>query len=191
MGREIRYEKPKNNQIKGITEVLDNKFNLQLQYMNSDLLDSKVNESDFYNMLKYSIASYKNLEGILIGDDQALEFYLKYKEDLFKDIPVSFFGVENKKNIQKALSYKNVAGVREVESLDSTIELIKKYHRNVENIIFIDSSNRVRNEFETNKENNLKYGNLNFDWIITNNIIYEDFVHQLKKLEENSAIISL
>ena len=180
-----------NNQIKGITEVLDNKFNLQLQYMNSDLLDSKVNESDFYNMLKYSIASYKNLEGILIGDDQALEFYLKYKEDLFKDIPVSFFGVENKKNIQKALSYKNVAGVREVESLDSTIELIKKYHKNVENIIFIDGSNRVRNEFETNKENNLKYGNLNFDWIITNNIIYDDFVHQLKKIEENSAIISL
>ena len=180
-----------NNQIKGITEVLDNEFNLQLQYMNSDSLDNKVNESDFYNMLKYSIASYKNLEGLLIGDDQALEFYLKYKEDLFKDIPVSFFGVENKKNIQKALSYKNVAGVREVESLDSTIELIKKYHKNVENIIFIDSSNRVRNEFETNKENNLKYGNLNFDWIITNNIIYDDFVHQLKNIKENSAIISL
>lgn len=32
----------------------------------------------------------KNLEGILIGDDDALEFYLKYKEDLFKDIPASF-----------------------------------------------------------------------------------------------------
>ena len=69
--------------------------------------------------------------------------------------------------------------------------MIKKYHKNVENIIFIDSSNRVRNEFETNKENNLKYGNLNFDWIITNNIIYDDFVHQLKNIKENSAIISL
>jgi len=180
-----------NDQIKGINEVLGNKFNVQLQYMNSELLDSKVNESDFYNLLKYSIASYKNLEGILIGDDEALDFYLKYKEDLFKDIPVSFFGVNNKSNIEKALTYKNVAGVREVESLDSTLELIKKHHKNVENIIFIDNNNKARKEFETNKENNLKYGNLNFDWIITNNILYDDFVYKLKNLEENSAIISL
>ena len=158
------------DQIEGIESVLEDEFSLKIQYMNVESFDNKVNERDFYNSLKRNISTYKNLEGILIGDDEALDFYLKYKEDLFKDIPVSFFGVENKKKIQKALSYKNVAGVREVESLDSTIELIKKYHKNVENIIFIDGSNRVRNEFETNKENNLKYGNLNFDWIITNNI---------------------
>ena len=141
-----------NQQVKGISEALGNEFNLQAQYMNSESLDSKVDEGDFYNLLKYSIASYKNLEGILIGHDKALDFYLKYKEDLFKDIPVSFFGVSDKKNIQKALSYKNVAGVKRVESLDSTIELIKKHHKNVENIIFIDNDNRVKNEFETNKK---------------------------------------
>ena len=69
-----------NDQIKGINEVLRNEFNVQLQYMNSELLDSKVNESDFYNLLKYSIASYKKLEGILIANDEALDFYLKYKD---------------------------------------------------------------------------------------------------------------
>ena len=70
-------------------------------------------------------------------DDDALEFYLKYKEDLFKDIPASFFGIYDKKNIERALKYKNVAGVREVESLDQIIELIRKHHKNVENIVFI------------------------------------------------------
>ena len=179
------------DQIKGINEVLRNKFNLQLQYMNSELIDSKVNESNFYNLLKYSIESYKDLEGILIGDDEALDFYLKYKEDLFKDIPVSFFGVSNKSNIEKALSYKNIAGVRERVSLESTIELIKKYHKNVKNIILIDNSNEIRNELETNKEKNLKYSNLNFDWIITNGITHDDFIYKLKSIEKNSAIISL
>ena len=180
-----------NDQIKGINEVLRNRFNLQLQYMNSESLDSKVNESDFYNLLKYSIASYKNLEGILIGDDEAFDFYLKYKQDLFKDIPVSFFGVSDKKNIQKGLSYKNVAGVREVVSLDSTIELIRKHHKNVENIIFIDNDSKVKNEFKINEENKFKYDNLNFEWMITNNIIYDDFLNKLKNIEENSAIVSL
>ena len=84
-----------------------------------------------------------------------------------------------------------MAGVRRVESLDSTIELIEKHHKNVENIIFIDNDNKVKNEFETNKENDLKYDNFNFDWIISNNIIYDDFIHKLKNIEKNSAIISL
>ena len=37
----------------------------------------------------------------------------------------------------------------------------------------------------------LKYSNLNFEWIITNDIVSDEFVHELKKVEENSAIISL
>ena len=106
------------DQVEGIKDTLGDEFNLQVQYMNAKSFSDKVDESDFYNLLKYSIAIYKNLEGILIGDDDALEFYLKYKEDLFKDIPASFFGIYDKKNIERALKYKNVAGVREVESLD-------------------------------------------------------------------------
>ena len=179
------------DQVKGIKDTLGDEFNLQVQYMNAKSFSDKVDESDFYNLLKYSIASYKNLEGILIGDDDALEFYLKYKEDLFKDIPASFFGIYDKKNIERALKYKNVAGVREVESLDQIIELIRKHHKNVENIVFIDNDNRVKNEFEASEENALKYSNLNFEWIITNDIVSDEFVHELKKVEENSAIISL
>ena len=131
------------DQVKGIKDTLGDEFNLQVQYMNAKSFSDKVDESDFYNLLKYSIASYKNLEGILIGDDDALEFYLKYKEDLFKDIPASFFGIYDKKNIERALKYKNVAGVREVESLDQIIELIRKHHKNVENIVFIDNDKLV------------------------------------------------
>ena len=178
------------DQVKGIKYTLGDEFNLQVQYMNAKSFSDKVDESDFYNLLKYSIASYKNLEGILIGDDDALEFYLKYKEDLFKDIPASFFGIADKKNIERALKYKNVAGVREIESLDKIIELIRKYHKNVENIILIDNDNRVKNEFEANEGNALKYGNLNFEWIITSDIVSDDFVYELEKIEESSAIIS-
>ena len=49
----------------------------------------------------------------------------------------------------------------------------------------------MKNEFEASEENALKYSNLNFEWIITNDIVSDEFVHELKKVEENSAIISL
>ncbi len=179
------------DQIDGIESVLEDEFNLQIQYMNSESFDNKVNESDFYNLLKYNITTYKNLEGILIGDDEALDFYLKYKEDLFKDIPTSFFAISNMGNIEKALTYKNVSGVREVKSLNQIIELISNYHKNTENIVFIDKNNEIKNYFENNKEEFLKYNDLNFEWIITKDTISHDFLSELKKIKENSAIISL
>ena len=178
------------DQIKGIETVLGDKYNLQVQYMNCTSDNSRVDESNFYNLLKYSISSYKNLEGILLGDDEALEFYIKYKDDLFKDIPVSFFGMSNEKNINTAIKFDNVVGVKEKESLDETIKLIENYHKNVENIILIDNDYRVINSFYNNKDY-LKYDNFNFKNLITKEFNIDEFKNKLDHIDKNSAIISL
>ena len=178
------------DQIKGIETVLGDEYNLQVQYMNCKSDNNRVNESDFYNLLKYSISSYKNLEGILLGDDYALEFYIKYKDDLFKDIPVSFFGMSNEENINTAIKFDNVVGVREKESLDETIKLIQNYHKNVENIILIDNDYRVINSFYDNKEH-LKYNSFNFKNLVTKEFNIDDFKNKVANINKNSAIISL
>ena len=178
------------DQIKGIETALGDKYNLQVQYMNCTSDNSRVDESNFYNLLKYSISSYKNLEGILLGDDEALEFYIKYKDDLFKDIPVSFFGMSNEKNINTAIKFDNVVGVKEKESLDETIKLIENYHKNVENIIIIDNDYRVINSFYNNKDY-LKYDNFNFKNLITKEFNIDEFKNKLDHIDKNSAIISL
>ena len=178
------------DQIKGIETVLGDEYNLQVQYMNCTSDNNRVDESDFYNLLKYSISSYKNLEGILLGDDYALEFYIKYKDDLFKDIPVSFFGMSNEENINTAIKFDNVVGVREKESLDETIKLIQNYHKNVENIILIDNDYRVINSFYDNKEH-LKYNSFKFHNLVTKEFDIENFKNEIANIDNNSAIISL
>ena len=55
--------------------------------------------------------------------------------------------------------------------------------KDTEKIVFIDNDNRVKNEFEASEDNALKYSNLNFEWIITNDIVSDEFVHELKKVE--------
>ena len=101
------------DQVKGIESALGDDYNLQVQYMNSTSDNYRVDENNFYNLLKYSLSTYKHLEGIILGDDDALEFYIKYRDDLFKDIPVSFFGISNEENINTAIKFDNVVGVRE------------------------------------------------------------------------------
>ena len=178
------------DQVKGIETALGDKYNLQVEYMNCISDNSCVDEKDFYNLLKYNISTYKYLEGILLGDDEALEFYIKYKDDLFKDIPVSFFGMSNDENINTAIKFDNVVGVKEKESLDEVIKLIQSYHKNVENIILIDNDYRVISSFYDNKEN-LKYDNFNFKNLVTKDLSIDDFKNEVANIDENSAIINL
>lgn len=178
------------DQVKVIETALGDKYNLQVEYMNCISDNSCVDEKDFYNLLKYNISTYKYLEGILLGDDEALEFYIKYKDDLFKDIPVSFFGMSNDENINTAIKFDNVVGVKEKESLDEVIKLIQSYHKNVENIILIDNDYRVISSFYDNKEN-LKYDNFNFKNLVTKDLSIDDFKNEVANIDENSAIINL
>ena len=178
------------DQVKGIESALGDDYNLQVQYMNSTSDNYRVDENNFYNLLKYSLSTYKHLEGIILGDDDALEFYIKYRDDLFKDIPVSFFGIINEENINKVIKFDNVVGVREKESLDEIIKLIQNYHKNVENIILIDNDYRVINSFYDNK-GHLKYNDFNFENLVTKEFNIDDFKNEISNINKNSAIISL
>ena len=123
-----------NDQVDGIVDGLGENINLHTEYMNSNIIGNEENEKEFYNLLKYNISNYKTVESIIVGDDDALEFVIKYRNDIFKDIPIVFLGVENTKLIQESLKYNLVSGVRESESLGANIELIARFHKNVKKL---------------------------------------------------------
>ncbi|WP_092924038.1 hypothetical protein [Romboutsia hominis] len=121
----------------GIVSGLGHDINLQTEYMNSEYNYSPKHELEFYELLSHRLRNYKNFDGIIVENDDALEFAIKYREDLFKDIPIVFFAIENEELIKKALSYDMVSGVKEVSSIDKNIELISKFHKGVKNIYFM------------------------------------------------------
>lgn len=64
--------------------------NLRVEYLDSELIRSEKSIENFYNIIKYTIENYDRFDAIITGDDEALEFALKYRDDLFKGIPISF-----------------------------------------------------------------------------------------------------
>ena len=82
------------DQIAGIKDGLNNNVNLRVEYLDSELIRSEKSIENFYNIIKYTIENYDRFDAIITGDDEALEFALKYRDDLFKGIPISFLGVE-------------------------------------------------------------------------------------------------
>lgn len=174
------------DQVEGIKAGLHDKVYLRIEYMDFKVLGYEENEERFYNLLKLSFENYEEYDAIIAGDDEALEFCLKYRDDLFKDIPISFLGVQKETLLEEAFKYEKVSGVREMESIESNLELIKKFHPNTENIIFL-------NDYGDNFYLDIvdKNFNFNFNNIITSNLTINEFKETIKSIENNSVIISL
>ena len=174
------------DQLNGLKKELNNNAHIMIEYMNSKTFDSTENEETFYNLLKYSLENYDKIDAVIAGDDDATEFCIKYRDDLFKDIPISFLGVQDFDRLNRALECELVSGVSEVESIKANIELIKTLHPNVDTITFIDTYGIL-----TYEEIVADYPDINFQWILTEDKTLSEVQSILSNLSSNNAVIQL
>ena len=174
------------DQLNGLKKELNNNAHIMIEYMNSKTFDSTENEETFYNLLKYSLENYDKIDAVIAGDDDATEFCIKYRDDLFKDIPISFLGVQDFDRLNRALECELVSGVSEVESIRANIELIKTLHPNVDTITFIDTYGIL-----TYEEIVADYPDINFQCILTEDKTLSEVQSILSNLSSNNAIIQL
>lgn len=174
------------DQLNGIKKELNNNAHIIIEYMNSKTFNSAENEETFYNLLKYSLENYDKIDAVIAGDDDATEFCIKYRDTLFKDIPISFLGVQDFDRLNRALECELVSGVSEVESIRANIELIKTLHPNVDTITFIDTYGIL-----TYEEIVADYPDINFQWILTEDKTLSEVQSILSTLSSNNAVIQL
>ena len=174
------------DQLSGIKKGLNNNAHVMIEYMNSKTFDSAENEETFYNLIKYSLENYDKVDAVIVGDDDAAEFCIKYRDDLFKDIPISFLGVQDFDILNRALECELVSGVSEIESIRDNIELIKTFHPNVDTITFVDTYKTL-----TYEEILADYPDINFQWILTEDKTLSEVQSLLSNLSSNTAVIQL
>ena len=174
------------DQLNGLKKELNNNAHIMIEYMNSKTFDSTENEETFYNLLKYSLENYDKIDAVIAGDDDATEFCIKYRDDLFKDIPISFLGVQDFDRLNRALECELVSGVSEIESIRDNIELIKTFHPNVDTITFVDTYKTL-----TYEEILADYPDINFQWILTEDKTLSEVQSLLSNLSSNTAVIQL
>lgn len=112
-------------QISGVRSVFEaHHVELDIEYMDAKRLFDEANEASFYERLSYKQQNLPPYDLILTADDNALNFVLKYQNDLFRDTPVVFLGVNN---LELALSQNGsdwVTGVVEAVSMQETLALM-------------------------------------------------------------------
>lgn len=127
--------------LEGVRKVLNNskyKIDLQIEYM-----DGKKYEYDFIKPRLYTLYKdkFKNedFDIIMISDNDALNFLQEYRDDLFPNVPIVFFGINGIDTVD--LSMPQITGVIENFDLASTLAIAKKLHPDKKRmIVFGDDS---------------------------------------------------
>jgi len=129
------------NLIDGIRSVF-NQSDLNVEVI-AEYMDTKRHPPDkmfpiFKDLCKKKYQSQQP-DVIIVSDNNALDFIMESRHELFPAVPVVFCGINNFDNAM-IQGQKKITGVAENTDLKSTVELILKLHPGVETIAVISDS---------------------------------------------------
>lgn len=179
-----------NDQVTALSDNLKN-ASLQIEYMDAKRFKGDESEENFYNLLKFKIKNYKEFDAIILSDDVALSFALKYKSSLFEDIPMVFFGVTEEDNIKKAKELNIDGGIIEYASIKDNIDFINKIYKNKSKNLILLAGNSVKYNREISEFYNLqnKYKNFNFKYLEIPAEVNDKFIKNLSDLDPAKDIV--
>lgn len=164
-------------------------YELYIEYM-----DTQRYFDDSYLRILYETYKHKYkdvaFDVIISGDDNALNFLIKYRDDLFPGVPIVFCGVNRfSKSLIKDIDA--ITGVIEKIDIKATIDLILKIQPKTQEIAVIhDQSSSAQGNYEQFQEISSQYeGRINFKEIT--NVTFLELHQILKTLPENTALLYL
>ncbi len=137
--------------LEGIKSVLDpyeDRFRLDIEYMNTKYFHDEMHYENLLALYRHQTES-NDYDVIITVDNNALLFLLRYRSQLYPNVPVVFCGVDNFHGSLMEVSpslisidsllrgHNNMTGV--IESLDheSTIEIALKLHPSAKQVIIV------------------------------------------------------
>lgn len=179
------------SQLSGITQHLGKDTNIQIEYIDSGNFKEPENEKNFYNLLKYKVDKYKKFDLVILADDYAINFGQKYRDTLFKDIPILFYGANNTEIANEFVKKDKVYGVVEEVPIKQNLEIISKFHsgKNVVAVIYEDSLSSK--DLSTFYDLESEFKNLNFSHIAFGDMSTNEFKDELLKLDEDDVLLSI
>lgn len=177
----------------GISEVFDKTgVRFDIEYMDMGRYNTAENENLFYERLLYKINRRARYDAILLGDDAALRFAEKYQDELFKNIPMVFFCVNDIDFAEEAGKKPYITGIIEEFSLKDTVDIAAVFNPDAKNIVAIYDGTLTglgdRKQFFALKDS---FPGYSFDGINSSEYTREEFAQKLESIPAGSIAIYL
>lgn len=180
-------------QIEGIKSVLkEDKYVMDIEFMDSKRFFTDGNIDNFYKSLAYKINYQEKYDVIITSDDNAYNFALKYQDEMFKEIPIVFLGVNNVDNALKANDYPYVTGVIERISMKETIESALGINKKANKVIaLVDGTTSGQCDLDAFYRLSKEFNNVNFCDLSLMDYTFEEFSKELKKIKKDDIVLLL
>jgi len=175
----------------GINEVLlkHPEYELTTEYMDSKKIDTKEYFDSLLHLYKQKFSKRK-YKAIIAADNYAYEFVLSNHNDLFKNTPIVFTGVENFDKAHIPLSLQTyVTGVIEYKRVKENLKLIKKVIPTTNTIYIISDNSFSSLEIKQQILTAAKEYKNEFSIIYDNDIDIKNIASKINQLPKNSAIL--
>ncbi|MCR5557873.1 MAG: bifunctional diguanylate cyclase/phosphodiesterase [Butyrivibrio sp.] len=143
----------------------------------------------FYTFLKERLKKNRGYEAVLLGDDDALLFALEHQEELFKDYPMVYFGINDIDLAKTAAKNPMMTGFYEKDYLKECIETAIATLPDRKTFVALhDDSAAGREDEDIFYSYDQKYPDHKFIDINTSKITEKQLIEALEELPEDSVL---
>lgn len=178
---------------KAVEEFIDTThYHIDSEFMDSKEFVNDIYIEQFHEFFTYKLSKRKPYDLFMVADDFALQYVLKYENDLFKNKPIVFWGINDIELAKKQNQNPYCTGVVEDISIRETLKLARKLNPKLEEV-FVISDNTVSGKNDLNRVENLKNLStlLNYNTLNLSELSYADFETNLAELKGDKAILLL
>lgn len=177
-------------QIEGIKSQIGPEVVLDYEFMDTKRVTGETAEQLFYEGIAYRMSKVEPYDVVIVGDDAAFLFALKYREELFDGIPLIFEGINDEKLAREMAKDPLITGVVERLSLEKNIDFGKTLYPEARSVVAIlDNSitgNANREDFYACAE---KYPDLEFSEINASELSSDELCQKINQVGTDSILI--
>jgi diguanylate cyclase (GGDEF)-like protein len=161
---------------------------ISIEYLDWKRYPSQANLDNMYKLLKYKYSNQK-IDLIVSTDDEALNFALKNRSDIFSDAPIVFCGVNNESVGKIIDGYDKVTGI--IEGIDpvNTIKVALATNPSLKNVYVIYDNSESGKSTGLLTINSIKKINTNLNILSLNNKTENEILDTVKQLNKNSIVL--
>ena len=179
-------------QINGIKSILDTAdVHLDVEFLDSKRFAYPEIYNLFYETIKYKLTNSIKYDAILTADDDAFNFVLQYEDELFENIPIVFFGVNNVEKVLQ-ISNPNVTGVVEAVSMKETIKLMINLFPETGSVYCItDGTSSGQADLKLYRQISTQLSGTAFKEIDLSQLSFSEYKIRLKTIPSNAPVLLL
>ena len=177
-------------QIEGIKEGIGENITLDYEFMDTKRFPDDESIHRFYTELKYRMERVEPYDVVILGDDAALQFAMKYRDDLFRDIPLVFEGINDTAYAMEVSKDPLITGVLEKLSFEKNIAFARTLYPNATTITAIlDDSVTGEAERKSFYQYAANYPEFTFSEINSSRLTTEELRDTLASVEKDTILI--